>query len=201
MTNKLPIVYRNSGKEICTCGNRIVFQKINQTEYIMTNSYLDGFRKGYEQKYFDNKYFYCPICGNFSITPSVNLVDNNPKAKEIFNSNKSTIEKILLSLYSICNDKDTPFDIYLYYDLNNNKEQAQKYRNEFIKLYFNTDDIDTKFVLLDMLRRNVDKHNFKLMVKKIMGKVNQYTSPNTEKASEIIRTQKLLLKLKNIERV
>ena len=85
--------------------------------------------------------------------------------------------------------------------MNNNKEQAQKYRNEFIKLYFNTDDIDTEFVLLDMLRRNVDKYNFKLMVKKIMGKVNQYTSPNTEKASEIIRTQKLLLKLKNIERV
>ena len=89
----------------------------------------------------------------------------------------------------------------MYYDLNNNKEQAQKYMNEFIKLYFNTDNIDTEFVLLDMLRRNVDKHNFKLMVKKIMGKVNQYTSPNTEKASEIIRTQKLLLKLKNIERV
>ena len=104
-------------------------------------------------------------------------------------------------MYNICNDKDTLFDIYLYYDLNNNKEQAQKCRNEFIKLYFNTDDIDTKFVLLDMLRRNVDKHNFKLMVKKIMGKVNQYTSPNTEKASEIIRTQKLLLKSKNTERV
>ena len=201
MTNKLPIVYRNSGKEICTCGNHIVFQKINPAEYILSDSYLDGFRKGYEQKYFDNKYFYCPVCGNFGITPSINLVDNNPKAKEIFNSNKPTIEKVLLSLYSICNDKDTLFDIYLYYDLNNNKEQAQKCRNEFIKLYFNTDDIDTKFVLLDMLRRNVDKHNFKLMVKKIMGKVNQYTSPNTEKASEIIRTQKLLLKLKNIERV
>ena len=201
MIDKLTIVYRDSGKEICTCGNRIVFQKINQTEYMMSDSYLDGFRKGYEQKYFDNKYFYCPVCGNFGITPSINLVDNNPKAKEIFNSNKSTIEKVLLSLYSICNDKDTLFDIYLYYDLNNNKEQAQKCRNEFIKLYFNTDDIDTKFVLLDMLRRNVDKHNFKLMVKKIMGKVNQYTSPNTEKASEIIQTQKLLLKLKNIERV
>ena len=57
MIDKLTIVYRDSGK-ICTCGNRIVFQKINPTEYIMTNSYLDGFRKGYEQKYFDNKYFY-----------------------------------------------------------------------------------------------------------------------------------------------
>ena len=118
-----------------------------------------------------------------------------------FNSDKPTIEKILLSLYNICNDKDTIFDIYLYYDLNNNKEQAQKYRNEFIKLYFNTDDIDTELVLLDMLRRNVDKYNFKLMVKKIMGKVNQYTSPNTEKANKIIQTQKLLLKSKNTERV
>ena len=49
-----------------------------------------------------------------------------------------------------------------FYDLNNNKEQTQKYRNEFIKLYFNTDDIDTEFVLLDMLRRNVDKYNFKV---------------------------------------
>ena len=201
MIDKLTIVYRDSGKEICTCGNRIVFQKINQTEYMMSDSYLDGFRKGYEQKYFDNKYFYCPVCGNFGITPSINLVDNNPKAKEIFNSNKSTIEKVLLSLYSICNDKDTLFDIYLYYDLNNNKEQAQKYRNEFIKLYFNTDDIDTEFVLLDMLRRNVDKYNVKPRVKKIMGKVSQDTSPNTEKASEIIRTQKLLLKSKNTERV
>ena len=201
MIDKLTIVYRDSGKEICTCGNHIVFQKINQTEYMMSDSCLDGFRKGYEQKYFDNKYFYCPVCGNFGTTPSINLVDNNPKAKEIFNSNKSTIEKVLLSLYSICNDKDTLFDIYLYYDLNNNKEQAQKYRNEFIKLYFNTDDIDTEFVLLDMLRKNVDKHNFKLMVKKIMSKVNQYTSPNTEKASKIIQTQKLLLKSKNTERV
>ena len=88
MIDKLTIAYKYSGKEICTCGNRIVFQKINQTEYIMTNSYFDGFRKGYEQKYFDNKCFYCPVCGNFGITPSINLVDNNPKAKEICNSNK-----------------------------------------------------------------------------------------------------------------
>ncbi len=148
------------------CGKDINIEKtISIEEFDKLPSYLDGFKKGMEEKYFEYKFFGCDKCGWFLKAPYFHsCVYGDTPSKEIekiLESDIDIIEKRCLISYIMQPKKIMNIlELYWYYDIKaKNEEKASVYR----KLLINNirKEVKTKtgfnmyqLLYIDLLRRD-----------------------------------------------
>ena len=122
------------------CGKEIdVPATITVKEFNELPSYLDGFKKGLEDKYFECKFFGCDNCGWFLKAPYFHsCVYGDKPSKEIMkilNSDIDTLEKRCLINYMMRPQKLTNIlELYWYYDIKaQDIEKASAYRKLLLK--------------------------------------------------------------------
>ena len=150
---------------------------IMPVEYYSCCQNFDDSMYTMEDTYFNEKYMYCPECGN--IAEDLEHEDNTPyfntkEIRDISNSNKPQIEKNFLIMHKIHNTYQTLLDIYRYYQYTNNEEKAKPYRNQIIsKLeeeYQNHHYLHTLRLLIEYHRRNGDFDKALDLIKNEFGK-------------------------------
>ena len=160
-----PIKRRYKEKTHCHHCYRVqdALRGMDYFEYTPCCKNMDDSMYTMEDTYFNEKYMYCPECGN--IAEDLEHEDNTPyfntkEIRAISNSNKPQIEKNFLIMHKIHNTYQTLLDIYRYYQYTNNEEEARPYRNQIIsKLeedYQNHHYLHTLRLLIEYHRRNGD---------------------------------------------
>ena len=160
-----PIKRRYKEKTHCHHCYRVqdALRGMDYFEYTPCCKNMDDSMYTMEDTYFNEKYMYCPECGN--IAEDLEHEDNTPyfntkEIRDISNSNKPQIEKNFLIMHKIHNTYQTLLDIYRYYQYTNNEEEAKPYRNQIIsKLeeeYQNHHYLHTLRLLIEYHRRNGD---------------------------------------------
>ena len=158
-TEEKHIICKQCGKEIDIPAT------ITVEEFSKLPSYLDGFKKGMEEKYFEYKFFGCDNCGWFLKAPYFHscVYGNEPskEIKKILESDIDIIEKRFLISYMMQPNKlNNVLELYWYYDIKaKNKEKASLYRKlliNFIKKEVKTQIGFNMYQLLyiDLLRRD-----------------------------------------------
>lgn len=161
------LLFGDKGQDIvCTkCGKTItIAETISCEEFYNLPLYLDGFRKGMEDKYFEMKFFGCDKCGWFFKAPRFDkcVYGDKPsrKIKKILNSNMDVMEKRCLISYMMLTNIDNLLELYWYYDIvAKNEEKAMQYRMEIINKL--KKEMTTEFgfksyklLYVDLLRRS-----------------------------------------------
>ena len=185
---------------------------IMPVEYYSCCQNFDDSMYTMEDTYFNEKYMYCPECGN--IAEDLEHEDNTPyfntkEIRDISNSNKPQIEKNFLIMHKIHNTYQTLLDIYRYYQYTNNEEEARPYRNQIIsKLeedYQNHHYLHTLRLLIEYHRRNGDFDKALDLIKNEFGK-KKYAKKlpyetGYEDNMDIIKQEKKLCKKKVSDRI
>ena len=133
------IKYRTEEFAYCKhCGKKQVQSHgLTPFEYFFYKKYLDDGHIVVEEKYFNEKYLVCSVCGNicelFS-QDNANLLKND-KIQSILNSDISQTEKNLLIMNNIKNNEESLLDLYNYYQYSENNEKTQLYRDLLINFY------------------------------------------------------------------
>ena len=176
---KAPILHRKGKLIGCAHCHLAQTEPVGMTDHEY-NSFIrnfDGTLCTMEDTYFNEKYMYCPECGN--IAEDLEHEDNTPyfntkEIRDISNSNKPQIEKNFLIMHKIHNTYQTLLDIYRYYQYTNNEEEARPYRNQIIsKLeedYQNHHYLHTLRLLIEYYRRNGDFDKALDLIKNEFGK-------------------------------
>ena len=214
-----PIKYRNSETTFC-CHCHLTQKTLHGMEYFHHSACCQNFDDSMcamENTYFNEKYMYCPECGN--IAEDLEHEDNTPyfntkEIRDISNSNKPQIEKNFLIMHKIHNTYQTLLDIYRYYQYTNNEEEARPYRNQIIsKLeedYQNHHYLHTLRLLIEYHRRNGDFDKALDLIKNEFGKkkyakfVDDYSYNGYGLYTRniyIIKEEKKLCKKKNSNRI
>lgn len=176
---KAPILHRKGKLIGCAHCHLAQTEPVGMTdnEYNSFIRNFDGTLCTMEDTYFNEKYMYCPECGN--IAEDLEHEDNTPyfntkEIRDISNSNKPQIEKNFLIMHKIHNTYQTLLDIYRYYQYTNNEEEARPYRNQIIsKLeedYQNHHYLHTLRLLIEYYRRNGDFDKALDLIKNEFGK-------------------------------
>ena len=213
-----PIKRRYKEKTHCHHCYRVqdALRGMDYFEYTPCCKNMDDSMYTMEDTYFNEKYMYCPECGN--IAEDLEHEDNTPyfntkEIRDIFNSNRPQIEKNFLIMHKIHNTYQTLLDIYRYYQYTNNEEEAKPYRNQIIsKLeedYQNHHYLHTLRLLIEYYRRNGDFDKALDLIKNEFGK-KRYMPFNRNSRSiyavyvnnvDIIKKEKKLCKKKCSERI
>ena len=213
-----PIKRRYKEKTHCHHCYRVqdALRGMDYFEYTPCCKNMDDSMYTMEDTYFNEKYMYCPECGN--IAEDLEHEDNTPyfntkEIRDISNSNKPQIEKNFLIMHKIHNTYQTLLDIYRYYQYTNNEEEARPYRNQSIsKLeedYQNHHYLRTLRLLIEYYRRNGDFDKALDLIKNEFGK-KRYMPFNRNSRSiyavyvnnvDIIKKEKKLCKKKCSERI
>ena len=213
-----PIKRRYKEKTHCHHCYRVqdALRGMDYFEYTPCCKNMDDSMYTMEDTYFNEKYMYCPECGN--IAEDLEHEDNTPyfntkEIRDISNSNKPQIEKNFLIMHKIHNTYQTLLDIYRYYQYTNNEEEARPYRNQIIsKLeedYQNHHYLHTLRLLIEYHRRNGDFDKALDLIKNEFGK-KRYMPFNRNSRSiyavyvnnvDIIKKEKKLCKKKCSERI
>ena len=176
---KAPILHRKGKLIGCAHCHLAQTEPVGMTDHEY-NSFIrnfDGTLCTMEDTYFNEKYMYCPECGN--IAEDLEHEDNTPyfntkEIRDISNSNKPQIEKNFLIMHKVHNTYQTLLDIYRYYQYTNNEEEAKPYRNQIIsKLeeeYQNHHYLHTLRLLIEYHRRNGDFDKALNLIKNEFGK-------------------------------
>ena len=186
---------------------------IMRVEYYSCCQNFDDSMYTMEDTYFNEKYMYCPECGN--IAEDLEHEDNTPyfntkEIRDISNSNKPQIEKNFLIMHKIHNTYQTLLDIYRYYQYTNNEEEARPYRNQIIsKLeeeYQNHHYLHTLRLLIEYYRRNGDFDKALDLIKNEFGKKRYAKIKNKNNFDyindrDVILKEKLLCKKHNSDRI
>ena len=215
---KAPILHRKGKLIGCAHCHLAQTEPEGMTDHEY-NSFIrnfDGTLCTMEDTYFNEKYMYCPECGN--IAEDLEHEDNTPyfntkEIRDISNSNKPQIEKNFLIMHKIHNTYQTLLDIYRYYQYTNNEEEARPYRNQIIsKLeedYQNHHYLHTLRLLIEYHRRNGDFDKALDLIKNEFGK-KRYMPFNRNSKSiyavyvnnvDIIKKEKKLCKKKCSKRI
>ena len=216
---KAPILHRKGKLIGCAHCHLAQTEPEGMTDHEY-NSFIrnfDGTLCTMEDTYFNEKYMYCPECGN--IAEDLEHEDNTPyfntkEIRDISNSNKPQIEKNFLIMHKIHNTYQTLLDIYRYYQYTNNEEEARPYRNQIIsKLeedYQNHHYLHTLRLLIEYYRRNGDFDKALDLIKNEFGKkryakfVDDYSYNGYGLYTRniyIIKEEKKLCKKKNSNRI
>lgn len=182
-----PIMYRGIEMETtCSqCGHKQTMPiTIHPAEYESYPQYLDGFRSGMEENFFNMKFVICEECGHFDIESLSRPAYERAKEediRDILKSNKEKEEKAFLIHHIINNTEDTLKELYWYYDFKKpESDELKKYRDELIIYYTNylqdksnEDTIFAKRMLVELNRR---KGDFATAIKHIKS-FSKKTSP------------------------
>ena len=164
MIKDSPIPYRNGDYTVvcAKCGHeQLELQTPTSFEYFAKNEYLDGFREGMENEYFELLFQKCENCDNFAPTLQLDWTKTfvNEKIQKILNSDAPEMEKRLLVAYEIEPSHQALLNLYWYYDINN-QEKIEKYRDLLIKQFEEAyDDEQSRYALrmyVELLRRRGD---------------------------------------------
>ena len=162
-----PLMFGAEEKHIICkqCGKEInIPATITVKEFDELPPYIDGFKKGLEDKYFEYKFFGCDNCGWFFKAPRFDkcVYGDKPteKIKKVLDSNIDVTEKRCLINYMINKDTNSLLELYWYYDIKAKDEiKAFEYRKELVKILSKVikqkpKNFFNELSYIDMLRRN-----------------------------------------------
>ena len=173
-------------------------KNLTPTEYMDLPIYLDGFKKGMEEKYFQMKFIICENCNSFTTQPEFTGINgNNPpsKIKKILQSNIDVLEKVFLSSYMLNPFLPQLIDLYWYYDIKaKNTEKASEYRKILIKklgkdIKINNKNMIHKAMYVDILRRNGEFKKALELATEYLKQSAYMDKPYFEKQIELCKEQ------------
>ena len=206
-----PIQY-SDGTEmiICPhCGFKQYKKKtITENDFFSLQLYLDDFRKGLENTYFNMLYQQCKNCSNFAPLLSYDITEKfNEDIIGVINSEISEDEKHLLISYMINNNTTSLLQLYWYYDINNNKKVV-KYRklliNQYVDIFNKQKDRHSLRMIIELLRREGSFDKALKYARKNMflpkNDINKALDISNPYESQMIKQEILLCKEKNLNR-
>lgn len=171
MLISLPFEFRPGPAINVRCNNCGHTQQINPSldikKWISADEYLDGFKIGFEKKYFTHKFEFCENCNNFGNTICNNYTEkfNTEKIQNILiNDHLSKIEKALTVQVEIYpNDIQGYLNLFWYYDFNRDENLFKMYGEMLIEI------LESKY----QSEQRIEHLALKLEICRRLGKFNE----------------------------